>query len=81
MPLTNSMIEQLASWCVTSDVLAEIRSKARSDFFGYDEPGTVKYMAQTGELNARERRFTAGLASISGYQTAGTPQNWPLLIW
>jgi len=23
MPLTNSMIEQLASWCVTSDVLAE----------------------------------------------------------
>lgn len=58
MPLTNSMIEQLASWCVTSDVLAEIRSKARSDFFGYDEPGTVKYMAQTGELNARERRFT-----------------------
>lgn len=58
MPLTDSMIEQLASWCVISDVLAEIRPKARGDFFGYDEAGTVKYMAQTGELNARERRFT-----------------------
>lgn len=57
MPLTDSVIEQLATWCVTSDVLAEIRSKARGDFFGYDEPGTVKYMAPTGELNARERRF------------------------
>jgi hypothetical protein len=58
MPLTNSMIEQLASWCATSEVLAYIRSKTRSDFFGYDEPGSIKYMAQTGELNARERRFT-----------------------
>ena len=57
MPLTNSMMEQIASWCATSEVLAGIRSKARSDFFGYDEPGSVKYMAQTGELNARERRF------------------------
>ena len=57
MPLTNSMVEQLAEWCLRSDTLADVRSKARSDFFGYDEPGTIKYMAETGEVNGRERRF------------------------
>ena len=57
MPLTNSIVEQLTEWCALSDTLADVRSKARSDFFGYDEPGTIKYMAETGEINGRERRF------------------------
>jgi hypothetical protein len=57
MALTASMVEQIAAWCVTSDVLADVRAKARNDIFGYDEPRPVKYMAQTGELNGRERRF------------------------
>lgn len=57
MPLNVSMVEQLAEWCAKSDALADIRSNARSDFFGYDEPGTIKYMAGTGEVNGRERRF------------------------
>src|SRR4030043_2079796 len=62
MPLTNSIVEQLTEWCGHSDALADIRSKARSDFFGYDEPGTIKYMAQTGEVNGRERRFMGWFA-------------------
>ena len=57
MPLTNSIVEQLTEWCALSDTLADVRSKARSDFFGYDEPGTIKYMAEIGEINGRERRF------------------------
>jgi hypothetical protein len=57
MALTAGKVERLAAWCAVIEGLADVRSKARSEFFGYDEPGTVKYMAQTGELNARERRF------------------------
>jgi hypothetical protein len=57
MALTAGTVEQLAAWCAVSEGLADVRSKTRSEFFGYDEPGTVKYMAQTGDLNARERRF------------------------
>jgi len=55
--LTPSMVEDLVAWCVTSDVLGDARAKARSQFFGYDEPGTVKYLPGMGEVNARERRF------------------------
>jgi len=51
------MVEELTQWCAGSDTLTDVRSKARSDFFGYDEPGTIKYMAGTGEVNGRERRF------------------------
>jgi len=57
MQLTNGMVEQLTEWCALNDVLAGVRSKARSDFFGYDEPGTIKYMAEAGEVNGRERCF------------------------
>jgi len=57
MPLTASMVEQLAAWCATSDTLADIRSQARGGFFGYDEPGEIKYLPGTGEVNSRERRF------------------------
>lgn len=57
MSLTATAIEELVAWCASSEALADIRSKARSDFFGYDEPGTVKYLPEAGEVNARERRF------------------------
>jgi hypothetical protein len=51
------MIEELAQWCSRSDTLADVRSQARRDYFGYDEPGEVKYMPGTEEVNSRERRF------------------------
>ncbi len=57
MILNANLVERLAAWCATSDELADIRSKARSDFFGYDEPGEIKYLPGAGELNGRERRF------------------------
>jgi hypothetical protein len=57
MALTANTVEQIAQWCVASDSLGDIRARARSDFFGYDEPGTINYMADTGEINGRERRF------------------------
>ncbi len=57
MTLTVNTIEQLAEWYKTNDALADVRSKAKNDFFGNDEPGTIKYMAGTGEANGRERRF------------------------
>jgi len=57
MPLTASIVEQIAAWCATSEVLADIRSKARSEYFGYDEPGEVCYMEDAGDVTSRERRF------------------------
>ncbi len=62
MPLTNSMLEEIVLWCNSSDILADIRSRARSEYFGYDEPGDVKYMAGTGDINGRERRFLGWFA-------------------
>lgn len=62
MPLTASMVEQLAEWCSRSDALADIRSRARSDYFGYDEPGEVKYLTGAEEVNSRERRFLGWFA-------------------
>jgi hypothetical protein len=57
MALNTNLVEQLAAWCATSDELADVRSKARSDFFGYDEPSEIKYLPGAGEVNGRERRF------------------------
>jgi hypothetical protein len=57
MPLTNSVVEQIAAWCATTDELADIRSKARSEYFGYDEPGEVHYMEGASNVTSRERRF------------------------
>lgn len=57
MSLTASMIEELVGWCAGSETLADVRSRARGEFLGYDEPGTVKYLPEVGEVNARERRF------------------------
>jgi hypothetical protein len=57
MALNANLVEQLANWCLTNDALAEVRAKARNDFFGYDEPGEVDYMAGAGDVTSRERRF------------------------
>lgn len=62
MPLTASMIEQLVDWCAKSEAIADIHSKARSDYFGYDAPGEVKYMPGADEVNSRERRFLGWFA-------------------
>lgn len=57
MALTASLVEQIAAWCAGSEVLADIRAKARSEYFGYDEPGEIHYMEGTGDVTSRERRF------------------------
>ena len=62
MPLTNSVVEQIAAWCATTDELADIRSKARSEYFGYDEPGEVHYMEGASNATSRERRFLGWFA-------------------
>jgi hypothetical protein len=45
MALNANLVEQVAGWCLTNDALADVRLKARNEFFGYDEPGEVDYMA------------------------------------
>ena len=62
MALTASVVEQIAAWCATSEELADIRSKARSEYFGYDEPGEVHYMEGASDLTSRERRFLGWFA-------------------
>lgn len=62
MALTNSILERITAWCVSSDDLADIRSKARSEYFGYDEPGEVHYMESAGDITSRERRFLGWFA-------------------
>ena len=62
MPLNLSMIENLGQWCATTEELADARASARSHFFGYDEPGEVKYLPGTEEANSRERRFLGWFA-------------------
>ena len=62
MALNYITVERLTDWCSMSEEIADVRAKARSDFFGYygDEP--PKYLGDSGELNRRERRFLGYLA-------------------
>jgi hypothetical protein len=62
MALNYITAELLTDWCSRSEEIADVRAKARSDFFGYygDEP--PKYPGDSGELNRRERRFLGYLA-------------------
>jgi hypothetical protein len=62
MPLTNSLLEQIILWCNSSDTLVDIRSQSRSEYFGYDEPGEIHYIAGTCDINGRERRFLGWFA-------------------
>jgi hypothetical protein len=62
MALTNNLVEQLAEWCLRSDTLADIRATARGEFFGYDEPGEIRYMQGANDITSRERRFLGWFA-------------------
>ena len=62
MALTASVVEQIVAWCATSEELADIRSKARSEYFGYDEPGEIHYMEGASDGTSRERRFLGWFA-------------------
>ena len=62
MTLNANMIEQLAEWCLRSDTLADVRTSARRDYFGYDEPGEAHYMEGAGDVTSRERRFLGWFA-------------------
>jgi hypothetical protein len=62
MALTPSVVDQIAAWCATSDEITDIRSKARSEYFGYDEPGEVRYME--GASVVSQRKIYNDLATI-----------------
>lgn len=64
MALTRSMLEQLADWCYKSEDIADIRSSARSHFFGYFEAELTdyNYIGSTGDVRNRERRFLGWFA-------------------
>ena len=57
MTLTNSTVERLVEWCYTSESIANIRAQAREHFFGGDDIEVIDYIADTGNVNSRERRF------------------------
>jgi hypothetical protein len=57
MALAHSTVEQLVEWCSKSEDIADIRARARSHFFGYYNTETTNYVADTGDINSRERRF------------------------
>jgi hypothetical protein len=57
MALTYITLEQLVDWCSKNQGIADIRAKARSDFFGYYDSEPLNYVADTGDVNRRERRF------------------------
>lgn len=64
MALTHSTLEQLADWCYRSEDIADIRSRARSHFFGYfnAESPDYNYIGSTGDVKNRERRFLGWFA-------------------
>jgi len=57
MALTNSVVERLVKWCYTNEAIANIRAQAREHFFGGDDIEVIDYIADTGNVNSRERRF------------------------
>ena len=62
MTLNANMVEQLAERCLKDDALANVRTAARREFFGYDEPGEAHYMEGAGDVTSRERRFLGWFA-------------------
>lgn len=62
MAFTASTVEQLVEWLNKSEDIAGVRAKARADFFGYGEPGSISYMDDTGDVISRERRFLGWFA-------------------
>ena len=62
MTLSGLDVEMLARWCAGSEEIGDIRAKARSEFFGYDDPRPIKYWEGSEDLKGRERRFWGWLA-------------------
>ena len=62
MALTHSIVEQLIEWCAKSKDIADIRAWARSHFFGYYNTEPTNYVAGTGDVSRRERRFLGWFA-------------------
>jgi len=62
MALTANIVERIAAWCASTDEIADIRAKARGEYFGYDEPGEVEYIQGVGDVTSRERRFLGWFA-------------------
>ena len=73
MTLNASMVEQLAEWCLRSDILSDMRATARRDFFGYDEPGETHYIEGCGDVTSRERRFLGWFALTFRLHDGRTP--------
>jgi hypothetical protein len=57
MALSGLTVELLARWCMETESLANIRSKALGEFLGYSEPGTINYSEDVGDPVSKERRF------------------------
>jgi hypothetical protein len=62
MALDYTTVERLADWCSKNEDIADVRAKARSDFFGYYDGKPVNYVAGTGDVDSRERRFSGYFA-------------------
>ncbi len=62
MALTYITVEQLGEWCAKSEDIVDIRARARSHFFGYYNKEPTNYIAGTGDINSRERRFLGWFA-------------------
>ena len=66
-----STIAKLVEWCAKSEAIAEIREKARSAFFGYDDSRPVEYLtASVGATKACERRFLGWFVFACRYPRA-----------
>ena len=62
MTFNTNTVELLAEWCLRDDSLVDVRTAARRDFFGYDEPGEAHYLDGVGDVISRERRFMGWFA-------------------
>lgn len=62
MTLAHGTIEQLVESCAKREDIADIRASARSHFFGYYDAEPINYIADTGDVNSRERRFLGWFA-------------------
>jgi hypothetical protein len=58
MSFNQQMIEEIATWCLTSPELVSEREEARQRFFADDDPRPMKYWPGAETRTSRERRFS-----------------------
>ncbi len=67
------------------DALADIRSKARGGYFGYDEPGQVRYIPESEEVKLQERRVLGLLLVFQFRSSDGSQSSYvlkkPFSLW